>query len=243
LAPPSRVSSVFAAVGGGFGGARMVSIGAVFFGPHSGLRCSIAGGTGTDDAASVHRGSGSGGRRARRQRGRVAGRQRRRVVLRTHRLAPGTLPGDIVAISGPRAAAAASAAAVAAPPPLRRRRLLPLFRPFAHVAVPALSRGPSPGFIRRRAGRRGRGCDAPLARAARAPAAAPGVPAAAAAVPALPPVERHRSADALSATVPLLRRPVGTSRVCPAHRAERSHVNDREVVVRPAELEVAPDGF
>jgi hypothetical protein len=66
------------------------------------------------------------------------------------------------------------------------------------------------------------------------------VPAAAAAVPALPPVERHRSAAALSATVPLLGT---TSRVCPAHRAERSHVNDREVVVRPAELEVAPDGF
>ena len=47
LAPPSRVSSVFAAVGGGFGGARMASIGAVFLGPHEGLACSIAGGTGT----------------------------------------------------------------------------------------------------------------------------------------------------------------------------------------------------
>jgi hypothetical protein len=66
------------------------------------------------------------------------------------------------------------------------------------------------------------------------------VPAAAAAVPALPPVERDSAAAALSATVPLLGTP---SRLCPAHRAERSHVNDREVVVRPAELEVAPDGF
>ena len=53
LAPPSRVSSVFAAVGGGFGGARMASIGAVFLGPHSGLRCSIAGGTGTTPPPSI----------------------------------------------------------------------------------------------------------------------------------------------------------------------------------------------